>query len=277
MQQVSEHVLVETKYLGCNVGLVLTEQGPVVIDTPALPYDTRDLLDQIRKLTSKRIAYLIYTHEHFDHVLGGAGLTKKVIAHYAAVKDIEYLRTNLAEEIKHFYPGLYKEYEDIFDSLDIVPPQITFANEMTLYAGSLKLELSWVGGHSPASILIYLPEDRVLFCGDNVDVGMPFIAPYSRFGEWIEALKRIEGMDIERIVPGHDEVCSMNDVRRTRIFFETARDRVQKLIKTGANKGETIRKIDLTDVLPVPPSQIINQQVQTMAGMMWEELSSNDE
>src|SRR4030042_5094392 len=106
MQQVSEHVFVETKYLGCNVGVVLTVQGPVVIDTPALPDDTRDLRDQIRKLTNKRIAYLIYTHEHFDHVLGGAGLTKKVIAHYAAVSDIEYLRTKLAEEIKHFYPGL---------------------------------------------------------------------------------------------------------------------------------------------------------------------------
>jgi cyclase len=243
-----------------------------VIDTPVLPDDTRDLRDQIRKLTSKRIAYLIYTHEHFDHVLGASGLTKKVIAHYAAVKDIEYLRKDLAGEIKHFYPGLYKEYKDTLDSLDVVPPQITFVNEMTLYAGNQKLELSWVGGHSPASIMIYLPGDKVLFCGDNVDVGMPFIAPYSRFGEWIDALKRIEGMDIGRIVPGHDEVCSMNDVRRTRIFFETARDRVQKLIEAGANKGETIRKIDLTDVLPVPLLPVVIQQVQVMVSMMWEEL-----
>jgi cyclase len=271
VEQVSEHVFIETKYLGCNVGVVLTEQGPVVIDTPALPDDARDLREQIRKLTRKRIAYLIYTHEHFDHVLGGAGLTKKVIAHYAALGDIEYLRSNLPSEIKHFYPGLYLEYKDIFDSLDIVPPQITFVNEMMLYAGSRKLELSWVGGHSPASILIYVPDDRLLFCGDNVDVGMPFIAPYSRFGEWIDALKRIEGMDIKRIVPGHGEVCSMDDVRRTRRFFETARDHVQKLIKAGANKGETIRKIDLTDVLPVPLSPIVKQQVTTMVGMMWEE------
>jgi cyclase len=272
VQQVSEHVFIETKYLGCNVGVVLTERGPVVIDTPVLPDDTRDLRDQIRKLTSKRIAYLIYTHEHFDHVLGASGLTKKVIAHYAAVKDIEYLRKDLAGEIKHFYPGLYKEYKDTLDSLDVIPPQITFVNEMTLYPGSQRLELSWVGGHSPASILIYLPEDKVLFCGDNVDVGMPFIAPYSRFGEWIEALKLIEGMDINRIVPGHGEMCNMDDVRRTRIFFETARDRVQKLIEAGANKGETIRKIDLTDVLPVPLLPVVIQQVQVMVSMMWEEL-----
>ena len=276
MQQVSEHVFIETKYLGCNVGVVLMEQGPVVIDTPVLPDDTRDLRDQIRKLTSKRIAYLIYTHEHFDHVLGASGLTKKVVAHYAAVKDIEYLRKDLAGEIKHFYPGLYKEYKDTLDSLDVVPPQITFVNEMTLYAGSRKLELSWVGGHSPASILIYVLADRLLFCGDNVDVGMPFVAPYSRFGEWIDALKRIEGMEIDRIVPGHGEICGMNDVRRTRIFFEIASDRVQRLIKAGMTKTETIRKIDLADVLYVPLSPFVKQQIQVMVGRMWEEIGEDD-
>ncbi|HEX9896751.1 MAG TPA: MBL fold metallo-hydrolase [Dehalococcoidales bacterium] len=272
MQQVSEHIFIETKYLGCNVGVVLTEQGPVVIDTPVLPEDTRDLREQIRSLTTKRIAYLIYTHEHFDHVLGGAGLTKKAVAHYKAVSDIEYLRKDLAGEVNHFYPVLYKEYKDIFDNLNIIPPQITFVNEMTLYAGETRLELSWAGGHSPASILIYVPQDRILFCGDNVDVGMPFIAPYSRFGEWIEALKRIEGMEIDRIVPGHDEVCGMKDVRRIRILFETTRDWVQKLIKAGAAKNQVLEKIDLSDVLPVPPSPIVKQQVQTMVGMMWEEM-----
>lgn len=273
MQQVSEHVFVETKYLGCNVGVVLTEQGPIVIDTPALPDDVRDLREQIRELTKRRILNIIYTHEHFDHVLGAKGLTKKVIAHYTAVKDIEYLQTNLPAEINHFFPDLYKQYKDIFDNVKIISPHITFVNEMKLYAGDTKLELSWVGSHSPASILIYIPEDRLLFCGDNVDVGMPFIAPYSRFGEWIDALKRIEGMEIDRIVPGHGEVCGMEDVHRTRIFFETARDRVQKLIKAGATKQESVQKIDLKDVLPVLDSPIVRQQVQTMVGMMWEEMN----
>jgi len=272
VQQVSEHVFVETKYLGCNVGVVLTEQGPIVIDTPAFPDDVRDLREQIRELTKRRILNIIYTHEHFDHVLGAKGLTKKVIAHYKAVSDIEYLQANLPAEINHFYPDLYRQYKDIFDNVKIIPPQITFVNEMKLYAGNMKLELSWVGGHSPASILIYVPEDKVLFCGDNVDVGMPFVAPYSRFGEWIDALKRIEVMEIEAVVPGHDAMCNKEDVRRTRIFFETARDRVQKLIKSGANKSEAIQKIDLMGVLPVPPSQIVIQQVQTMVGMIWEEM-----
>ena len=128
------------------------------------------------------------------------------------------------------------ENKDVFDNINIVPPRITFAREMALYVGDRKLELIWVGGHSPASIMIYLPQDKVLFGGDNVDDGMPFVAPYSRFGEWIEALKRIETMDVDRIVPGHGGICSLEDVRRTRIFFETACERLQNLIRIGASQ-----------------------------------------
>jgi cyclase len=271
MQQISEHIYVETKYLGCNVGVVLTRQGPVVIDTPALPEDTRDLRDQIRRLTKKRIAYVIYSHEHFDHVLGAKGLTRKVIAQQAAVKDIKYLRKNLPKEINLFYPDLYREYKDIFDHLNIVPPQITFVKEMTLYAGDVELHLSRVGGHSPASSHIYVAEDKVLFCGDNANAGMPFVAPYSRFGEWIDALKKIERTKAEHIVPGHDRICTMKDMRRIRVFLEATFDAIQKLIKAGAEKGQVLEKIDLSEVLPVPQTPDVKQQVQTMLGMMWEE------
>jgi cyclase len=273
MQQVSEHVFVETKYLGCNIGVVLTGQGPVVIDTPALPDDTADLKNQIRQLTNKRIAYVIYTHEHFDHVIGGAGLTKRVIAQHAAVKDIEYLRENLPGEINHFFPDLYRQYKDIFDKLNIVPPQITFVREMTLHLGDIELRLSRVGGHSPASSLIYIPADKILFCGDNVDVGMPFIAPYSRFGEWIEALKTIEGMDIDHIVPGHEDICTREHVRKTRLLFEAAAVRVQDMIDGGLSKENILVKIVLDDVVPVLLTPMVKQQLQTMVSMMWEELN----
>ena len=273
MQQISEHVYIETKYLGCNIGVVLTDQGPIVIDTPALPDDTRDLKDQILRLTKKKIAYVIYTHEHFDHVIGGAGLTKKVIAQHSAVKDIEYLRENLPTEINHFFPDLYRQYKDIFDNLNIIPPQITFVTEMMLYAGDLELRLRRVGGHSPASSLIHIPQEKVLFCGDNADVGMPFVAPYSQFGEWIEALKTIEKMDVEHIIPGHEEICSKKHVRKTRVLFETTRDRVQQMIKVNASKEDVIKKIELSNVIPVPITTVVKQQVQTMVGMMWEEMS----
>ena len=278
MIQVSERVYVETKYLGCNVGAIVTAQGPIVIDTPALPQDALDLKVQLGKLTPLRIARLIYTHEHFDHVIGSAYLTKKgIVAHQAAVSEIEYLRTNLGTEINHFFPDLYRQYQDVFDSVKLVSPQITFVGEMKLYAGDVTLELSYIGGHSPASIVVRVKEDGVLFCGDIVDVGMPFVTPYSRFGEWIAALRRIEAMDIDKIVPGHGEICGKDAVRATRIYFETMRDRVQGLLSHGASKAGVVTNTNVEDVLPVPFSEVLKPQVQSTIGMMYDEMAAETE
>jgi len=278
MRQVGEHCFVETKYLGCNIGVILTHEGPILIDTPALPQDAADLKAQLKDLPSRRINRIIYTHEHFDHVIGSAYLTRKgIVAHQAVVRDIEYLQRNLGAEINRFFPDLYGQYQAVFDSVEIIPPQITFTRAMTLYAGNLTLELTHIGGHSPASILVYVKEDRVLFCGDIVDVGMPFVTPYSRFDEWIAALKLIEGMDAAKIVPGHDEICSKETVRATRRYFETVCERVSAMLSEGASLEQVVKTVDVSDTLPVPLSSEIAPQVQSTVAMMYEELSEGEE
>jgi len=274
LQQVSEHAFIETKYLGCNVGAIVTDQGPVLIDTPALPQDALDLKAHVKKLTDRRISRIIYTHEHFDHVIGSAYLVRGgIVAHQAAVREMEYLKTNLAAEINHFFPDLYRQYQAVFDSVEIISPQITFVRAMTLHAGDITLELTHIGGHSPASIMVYVKEDKVLFCGDIVDVGMPFVTPYSRFDEWIAALVRIESMEVAEIVPGHGEVCGKENVKATRVYFETVRDRVRDLVKAGAGKEQVVKNVDVRDALPVPFSEAVLPQVRSTVAMMYDEMS----
>ena len=126
MIKVTDHVFVETKYLGANVGCVITEQGPVLIDTPMLPEEAADLRDQLRQMGQSDIAYIIYTHQHFDHVMGSAYLTKQTIAHEGTLTGIQYLKGNLDKEINLFFPDLYTQRKAIFDHLEIVLPRITF-------------------------------------------------------------------------------------------------------------------------------------------------------
>lgn len=204
-------------------------------------------------------------------------IRKGIIAHQSAVSEIEYLKTNLGTEINHFFPDLYRQYQNVFDNVEIISPQITFVRAMTLHAGNLTLELSHIGGHSPASIMVYVKEDRALFCGDIVDVGMPFVTPYSRFDEWIAALRRIENMDIAKIVPGHDEICGKEIVCATRVYFETMRERVRESVKAGASKEEVVKNVSLNDVLPVPFSEPLLPQVQSTVAMMYDQLSEEEE
>ena len=272
MVKVTDHIFVETKYPGANVGCVITEQGPVIVDTPMLPEEARDFCDQLQQITSKDIAYLIYTHQHFDHVMGAAYLTKRTIAYDGAISGIKYLETNLSKEITLFFPDLYQERKETFDNLEVVLPQITFSTELRLYMGDRTLELSFVGGHSSASILIYVPEDRVLFAGDNIVTGMLPVTANCRFRPWIELLRRVEEMKIDAIVPVPGEVSGPEVARDLRLYFEGMRDRVRSLVDAGATKEEVLHRIDLTDCLPLPLEEEVGLQVAADVSLMYDQI-----
>ena len=51
MQKIAQNVYVKTDSRGTNLGLVVTSQGPVLIDTPLIPRESREWLAQIQELT----------------------------------------------------------------------------------------------------------------------------------------------------------------------------------------------------------------------------------
>lgn len=272
MIRVTNNVFAETRYAGCNVGCVITEQGPVLIDTPMLPEDARELRDQLQQLSRLDIAYIVYTHQHFDHVMGSAFLTKRTIAYQGAISGIRYLKTNLGKEISLFFADLYRERKEMFDNLEIVLPQIAFSNELRLHMGDRTLVLTFVGGHSSASILVYVPEDRVLFAGDNVVTGQMPTTANCRFGAWIEMLRRVDQMEIDAIVPGHGEVCGKDTIRRLLSYFETMRARVRGFVDAGTPKEEVVQKADLSDCLPVPSSAVAAQRAASDISLMYDQI-----
>ena len=116
MIKLTNHVYVETKYIGSNVGCVLTERGPVLIDAPVLSGEARDWRGQVEQLAGREIAYLVVTDHHFDHALGSSFLTRNLIAHDVALRGIRYLQTpaNLEAEFRQFFPEIYRERKDAF-------------------------------------------------------------------------------------------------------------------------------------------------------------------
>jgi cyclase len=270
MIKITEKVFAETKYTGCNIGWVNTEQGLVLVDTPALLQDIQNLKQQ---LNNWEIVYTVYTHEHFDHLLGGALFSKHIIAHKNVIPEIEHLKINIAKEVNTFFPAIYGQYKDYIDNVKIVNPQILFDNKLTLNMGNRTLELMHVGGHSSGSIFVFIPEDKVLFCGDNLMFGMPAVPPNPNFEEWIALLARILAMDIEKIVPGHGEICGKNEARKFLKYFQTMHNGVLEQYRLGMTKIETIKNVNISDCLPVPMVDSLKMQVAYHIGLMYDEVS----
>jgi len=272
MIQINDNVFVETEYLGCNVGCVLTEKGLVLVDSPVLPQDTRNLLSELGKLSPPDIAYLVYTHEHFDHLIGGAHLTNRIIAHQASIAEIARLKTDLPNEVNQYFPDIYREFNQVFDNVEIGLPEIVFDEKLELYMGNRTLILFHAGGHSIGSACIYIPDDKILFAGDNIVAGMPLVTPNSSFREWMVLLRNIQNIDIATIVPGHGPMCDKDTANKTLIYFETVSNRVENLMKAGIGKEEILDEIDLADCLLAPMSETNEQSITLTINMLYDQL-----
>jgi cyclase len=251
MQTLKKRILVETGYLGANVSCLSTSRGLVFVDSPFLPEDGKNWSDLTRRQTGKKAAYVINTDHHYDHVLGNSFLTPNVICHSRAARGLDYMRDKkvLKQIIQEAFPDVLPEYESDIDRLELVRPHITFDKGLTLDMGDATIVLEYVGGHSPATIMIYLAEEKVLFTGDNVEGQFPFFGQ-AHFGKWKEALLTMLSMDIDWVVPGHGEVGGKEMVEKYFIFFEELELEVRDFHLQGLTTEEMAVKSKTVNFFP---------------------------
>jgi cyclase len=233
-------IYVETRYLAPNVGCVVTGGGCILIDSPFLPDEAQHWCREVNKLSENGIAYLINTDHHFDHMMGNCFLSTRVIAHKVAYRGFKYYqnRRNLMSESNMFFPKYKENWEEYFGKVEIHMPQIVFLDELSLYLEGTEVQTKFVGGHSPATIFIYIPSMKVLFSGDNIENGRHPAMVYSRFDVWINALKTIEGMEVDIIVPGHGPVGQRDIATKQRQYFEEMVRYGKSLKAEGINREE---------------------------------------
>jgi cyclase len=270
MERVSDRIYVATDYLGNNVGFIITQRGLVLIESPMLSYEARHWQEQIRKITDKPFIYLINTHHHFDHVIGNCHFDSVVIAHKNAPRGIGYLKNNLREEFEIFFPQDRDKWEPDLPNLKVVYPQITFSQDLFLHLGDITLELKFVGGHSASSLSIYIPSEKIVFTGDNINNGMhPFLGQ-ARLNLWITYLKSLLEMEVTTIVPGHGPIGNKDIAQKFLDYLERFIEQVKTLKEAGYEPAKIAEKIDIIDFFPVEQkeratiSQLIAEGVKTI-------------
>ena len=71
VQKLADGVYVHTgKGFDFNSGIILTQEGVVVIDTGQNPIESRDIMDTVKKLTPMPVRLVINTEPHGDHTTG---------------------------------------------------------------------------------------------------------------------------------------------------------------------------------------------------------------
>jgi cyclase len=94
-----------------------------------------------------------------------------------------------------------------------VLPDLTFNDGMEVDLGDQKVQLIYPkASHTNGSILVLIPDKKVLFAGDILFTGFhPFMAD-GDIKSWVSVLNFILTLDVNKIVPGHGPISSKLDV-----------------------------------------------------------------
>ena len=174
------------RHKGLRNIFLITRDGVIVTD-PIDPEAARVLREEIRQRTPLPVKYVVYSHQHWDHVRGG-----KIFKNEGA-RFVSHERC-----VAHF--------KDLPEK-DIVMPDETFAGDRyQLKLGERTLQLRWLGVNHGDCLIVMTPDHvNVPFIVDLGTAGgmpLPFIADYS-LHNWVRSLRELEGWDFTEYVGGH--------------------------------------------------------------------------
>jgi glyoxylase-like metal-dependent hydrolase (beta-lactamase superfamily II) len=215
-----------------NTGVIVGDDGVMVIDTQATPAMAGDVLRHIRSVTDLPVKYVLLSHYHAVRVLGASAYDpENVIASQLTYEMI-------VERGQQDWDSEYGRFPRLFEGAESIPgltwPSIVFDGTLTLDLGNRKVEIFSPGrGHTQGDTVAWLPDQKVLYAGDLVEYGATPYAGDAHLADWPATLDKLRALKPEKLVPGRGdalmtpEACEAG-MAQTQAFitdlFECARE-----------------------------------------------------
>ncbi|MFQ5994549.1 MAG: MBL fold metallo-hydrolase [Acidiferrobacterales bacterium] len=198
---------------------LVTPKGIIVTD-PINADAAEWLKAELKKRFNKPIKYLVYSHDHVDHSAGGEVFadTATVIAHENAKATI------------------------VAEKRPTAVPDVTFSDRLTVELGGKVVKLIYVGkGHSDNMIVMHFPAERAVFAVDFISVKRLAYRNLSDsyFPDWIDAIKVVEAIDFDILVPGHGPAGTKADASDHRAYLED----LYAAVLAAARAGQSLEQM----------------------------------
>lgn len=253
-----------------NLTVIRTEEGAVLIDTggfhPAMRARTHAT---VRSFTDARIHTVVYTHGHADHAYGmppfldearGKGWAQPSIIGHRAVRPRMERYTETAG-----YNSVINQRQFGFPMqwpTDHVYPTLEYDARLDLNVGDRRFELRHARGETDDHTYVFLPTEKLLFCGDLIIWAAPNAGnpqKVQRYAlEWARALRKMAALGAETLFPGHG-VPVFGAARVHQVLSETAEylqsvyDQTLGLINVGATIYDVIHSLKIPSHLQDRP------------------------
>ncbi len=243
------YVYVGNKF-NSNCGIVITQEGVVLIDSGHSPTDSRVILDAVKKLSPLPIRFLIDTEPHPDHTTGHFVFSPPttIIAHQGATESMigrEKETPGRIEKLAGTSPAMRKALE----GYRFVPPQVEYREKMTLKLGERTFELLYLKGvHSEADTAVWLPAERVLFSASGIVVDQfNILRPFVTIPDILAASKMMKALNPEVVVPGHGQPGTVKIFDDTEKYYALLVERVGKMAQEGKSLEQIKKEVRMPE------------------------------
>ncbi len=224
-----------------NAAVIVGPDHLVAVDTLGPPIHAKAFKAAAERATGKPFRRVVNTHHHRDHTNGNCFFAP------AEILSSEYTRQATIEQGIPEHPyDTRPQWQDGMGDLKLAPPNITISGPVTYHAGDLIVEvIPNAPAHTFGDVMVYLPQHRLLFAAD---IAFFYVTPAGHNGhitKWIDAIDRINKMDVDVIVPGHGPVGSKKELAQTRAYLELIAEETRKRHRQGMSPGRAAADIDV--------------------------------
>ena len=274
--KVAEGVYSAVGYGIANVIMLVGKDGVIIIDTMETKEAGREVWNDLQKLTRLPLKAIIYTHSHPDHIYGAEAFAEKntpdIYAHETTDNNVTRFTSETAPINGSRSMRMYGNFLDKKSMINVgigpflsfgpnstlgyIPPTKTFRDRMKVNMAGIHMELIHAPGETDDQIYVWLPDRKILLCGDNLYKSFPNL--YTIRGTWFRSLKNwyrsvdiIRALQPEYLVPSHGQpVIGAALINRIATDYRDAIQYVHDQSLRGINQGMTPDELAENVVLP---------------------------
>ena len=260
-----------------NAAVIEGDRDVLVVDSHVTPGGAWALRDELKKVTSKPIRYVVNSHFHFDHSHGNQiyGPDVEIIGHEFARQQMVAGKSLDSPAHEFFVGGVpntiaalekrlasatdEKMKAEIERQLSIqrnhlegakavkpTPPTVTLTHRMTLHRGSREIQLLHLGrGHTAGDVIVYLPKERIIATGDLLIESASYMGD-AYFTEWIDTIAALKKVDFDTVLPGHGQAFTGKaKLDHWQAYLRDFWTQAQAFHKKGVPWEEAAKQVDL--------------------------------
>jgi glyoxylase-like metal-dependent hydrolase (beta-lactamase superfamily II) len=214
-------------------GVIVTEQGVVLIDSGASYKAAQYIHQTIQRITDQPIVLVINTGSEDLRWLGNSyfkSLGAKIITSRRALAHQKQRAVELLARLDEI---IFPEFSA--GTTDVYADEV-FEKEKTIHFPDTTLVLKYTGpAYMPGDFHVWLPREKVVFSGDIVSTErMLAVARISDTRSWISNFKALAALEPEHVVPGHGHATTLEVARADTLdYLVLLRKAVRDFINTG--------------------------------------------